>query len=330
MVFDQVGFIKRSLFIPFDSSITSKHLHMNKSFLLTQTRIAIAGILLVFLPAFSNQILSQDRSSISFAVTKEGKGKPVIFIPGLDCSAKVWDDALSHFKKNFTCYAITLPGFAGQPPIQADSILETITQQLALFIRQNKLDKPIIIGHSLGGWLALNLGAKYPGLVGDIICVSSAPFLPALSMGLQISPDSARKIGTLIKNGMSNQTAAQVRMGQKFYLNTMIRDSSKIDLVAEMAAQSDQKTQGEVMYELFSTDIRSLMGNIKSRTLVLGDWMAYKQYGATRESVYDNYKDQFKLASRVTIEINDESRHFIMFDEPQWFYDCVDRFISTK
>jgi pimeloyl-ACP methyl ester carboxylesterase len=290
-------------------------------------KIAIAGLLLFFVTAFSSQLSAQDVSTISFAVKKEGKGKPVIFIPGLDCSGKVWDDAVLHFKKNFECYTITLPGFAGQPAIKTDSILETITKQLALYIKKNKLNKPVIIGHSLGGWLAINFAIKYPNLAGDIICVSSAPFMPALSMGLDIPLDSTRKIGVLIKNGMAGQTPDQVRKGQKLYLPTMIRDTAKINLVVEMAAQSDQKTQGEIMYELFSTDLRLQMGNIKSRILVLGDWSAYKQYGATRESVYNNYKEQFKLAPQVTIALNDDSRHFIMFDEPQWFYSQADSFL---
>ena len=301
-----------------------------ETFFINKIKIVAAGLLLFFLATFSRQLFAQDASPISFAVKIEGKGKPVIFIPGLDCSGKVWDDAVLHFKKNYECYTITLPGFAGQPAIKTDSILKTITQQLALYIRQNKLSKPTIIGHSLGGWLAINFAANYPGLAGDIICMSAAPFLPALSMGAQISLDSARKIGALIKKSMTGQTPDQVRKGQKMYLPTMIRDTAKINLVAEWAVQSDQKTQGEVMYELFSSDIRPIMGNIKSRVLVLGDWIAYKQYGATHQSVYNNYKEQFKLAPRVTIAINDASRHFIMFDVPQWFYSQADAFLLHK
>jgi len=303
---------------------------MNQLFIINKNKIAMAAILLFFLATFGGKLFAQKTSAISFAVEKEGTGKPVIFIPGLDCSGKVWDEAVLHFKKNFTCYTITLPGFAGQPPIQSDSILKEVAQQMSVFIRQNKLNKPIIVGHSLGGWLALDFAATYPDMAGDIIVVSSAPFLPALSMGLDITVDSARKIGKLIRNGMTGQTPDQVRAGQKYYISTMIHDPAKIAWVTEMAVQSDQQTQGEVMYELFSSDIRPLMGNIKSRILVLGDWSSYKQYGATRENVYANYKEQFKLARQVTIAINDESKHFIMFDEPEWFYSHADSFLLSK
>jgi N-formylmaleamate deformylase len=263
----------------------------------------------------------------SFDFVKTGTGRPMILIPGLFCSGKVWDETAAHFKERFACYEITLPGFAGQPSIQSDSILKTIVRQLADFIKQNKLKNPVIVGHSLGGFVALQLGALYPDLVGDLVIVSSAPFLPALSMSADIPVDSAQKIGLQIKNGMKNLTAEQIGQYQKFTLSVMIHDSAKISLVAAMAVKSDPLTQGEVMYELFSTDLRPEMKNVISPVLVLGDWISYKKYGATHESVLKSYTDQFSLAKNVTIAINDSSYHFIMYDEPQWVYHQMEVFL---
>jgi N-formylmaleamate deformylase len=265
---------------------------------------------------------------ISFSVQKQGSGKPMIFIPGLDCSGEVWKDAVQHFSKHFTCYTLTLPGFAGQPPIHSDSILATVANQLAAFILKENLERPVIIGHSLGGWLALDFAIHYPELTGDLVIVSSAPFLPALSMGSDITVDSATAIARKIKAGMTGQTPAQVRQSAAYYLSTMMRDSSRIAEVTEMEVKSDQPTQGEVMYELFSQDLRPMVGGIKTRVLALADWSAYKQYGATRENVYSNLRNQYKNVQHLTIAINDSSRHFIMFDEPDWFYGQVDNFVA--
>jgi hypothetical protein len=119
------------------------------------------------------------------------------------------------------------------------------------------------------------------------------------------------------------------------YLPTMIRDSARIDEVAEMAARSDQPTQGEVMYELFSRDLRPSIGKIRCPILALQDWSAYKTYGATAASVKANLEDQYRGLSTangasVAIAINDSSKHFIMFDEPQWFYDQVGGWLAGK
>lgn len=297
--------------------------------LFSTSKIFLYAALILFTMHCPISLNAQPASGYSFNVKIVGKGKPVILIPGLDCSGDVWDATAEHLKNHFKCYMITLPGFDGQPPIHSDSILKTVAAQLANFIKQQHIKKPVIIGHSLGGWLALYLGATYPGLTGDIVSVSSAPFLPALSMGSGITVDSASRIGLMIKNSMANQTPEQVRQSEKYILSTMITDSAKIAEVAEMAVKSDQPTQGEVMYELFSNDLRPLMGNIKSRILVLNDWISYKQYGVTHESVYNALKQQYRLAHNVTIKINDHSKHFIMYDDPQWFYKQLDTFLGN-
>jgi hypothetical protein len=146
-------------------------------------------------------------------------------------------------------------------------------------------------------------------------------------MSADIAVDSAQKIGLQIKNGMKNLTAEQIGQYQKFTLSVMIHDSAKISIVAGMAVKSDPLTQGEVMYELFSTDLRPEMKNVIRPVLVLGDWISYKKYGATHESVLKSYTDQFSLAKNVTISINDSSYHFIMYDEPQWVYQQMEAFL---
>jgi N-formylmaleamate deformylase len=290
----------------------------------------------------------------SFSVEKTGRGPALILIPGLYCSGDVWKETVAHYKDRYTCYSITLPGFAGQPPLHSGAaagnagsgtavagdkaavaggsdttLLAAMGQDIARFIVQNKLQKPLVVGHSLGGWLALKIAVTNPGLLGGVICVSSAPFLPALSMG-GISIDSARAIGTMIKGYMVGQSPEQIRQGQVYVLPTMIRDTARIHEVMDMAVRCDPATQGEVMYELFSIDLRPEMYKLQCPVLVLGDWISYKSYGATRENVIEKYQQQFGKAAHVTIEINDSSKHFIMYDEPAWFFGAMDKFLASK
>lgn len=298
-------------------------------FLTNPIRIILIAIISLLLECRPLLLHAQSNTSISFAVKKEGTGRPIIFIHGLDCSGEVWNETVKHYSGHYTCYSLTLPGFAGQPPIATDSFLPAIVQQLALYIRQEKLVKPIIVGHSLGGWLALDFAIHYPDLAGDLVIVSSAPFLPALSMGSGITADSAGKMGLQTKKYMSTLTPAQVRLGRQ-YIAYMVRDSARLDQVLDMSAKSDQPTQGEVMYELYSTDLRPLTDRIQSRILALGDWIAYKDYGATHESMNANLQEQYKKAAHITIAINDSSRHFIMYDEPAWMYNQIDHFLAAK
>jgi N-formylmaleamate deformylase len=287
--------------------------------------IALTMVLTLSLPR-----MVKAQFSYSFSAQKTGQGPAMILIPGLYCSGNVWEETVRHYKDRYTCYSLTLPGFAGQPSIHADSLLVTIAGEIVRFIRENKLQRPLLVGHSLGGWLVLEVAIQQPQLVGGIVCVSSGPFLPGLAMGNQVSLDSTRAIGKMIKGYMAVQTPEQIRQSQKSFLGMMIRDSARIREVTEMAVKSDPATQGEVMYELYSTDLRPEMHKVRCPVLVLGDWIAYKSYGATRENVLEKYQQQFAGAGSVTIGISDSSRHFIMYDEPGWFLGELDKFLAKR
>jgi N-formylmaleamate deformylase len=285
-------------------------------------------ILVISIP-HSAKAQSNSPAAFSFSLEKTGHGPALILIPGLYCSGDVWKETVAHFQDRYTCYSLTLPGFAGQPPIHADTLLTTIAREITRFIVQNKLPKPLLVGHSLGGWMALQVAVSNPGLLGGVICVSSGPFLPALAMGNGVTPDSARKIGTLIKGYMVAQTPEQIRASQQYTLPTMMRDSARVKEVIKMAVRCDPATQGEIMFELFSIDLRPAMNKVQCPVLVLGDWVSYKEYGATRENVLEKYQQQFGPATHVTIALSDNSKHFIMFDEPVWFFGEVDKFLNS-
>jgi N-formylmaleamate deformylase len=149
-------------------------------------------------------------------------------------------------------------------------------------------------------------------------------------MGSNVTVDSARKIGAMIRGYMSNQTPEQARQSDKAILPTMISDSVRVAEVTEMAVRCDAATQGECMYELFSIDLRPEMNKVRCPVLVLGDWVSYKDYGATRENVMEKYQQQFAKAPHVDIRLNDTSKHFIMFDVPAWFLGQMDEFLAAR
>src|SRR5438105_4213295 len=113
-----------------------------------------------------------------FKVKVVGSGRAMILIPGLACSGDVWDTTVEHFKHRYQCHVLTLAGFAGQAPVEGPW-LETVRKGLADYIRQNKLDHPVIVGHSIGGFLTYVMGITEPDLVGPLVRVDGLPCLPA-------------------------------------------------------------------------------------------------------------------------------------------------------
>src|SRR5437016_159006 len=97
----------------------------------------------------------------SFSVSVSGLGRSMILIPGLESPAAVWDEVAAHYKSTYQVHALTLAGFAGQPAVP-DLRLSTVRDDIIRYIRENRLDRPVIVGHSLGGFLALWIAAAAP------------------------------------------------------------------------------------------------------------------------------------------------------------------------
>lgn len=108
---------------------------------------------------------AQARSApTSFRVSVHGKGKPVIFIPGLACGGEVWDATVAHLGDNYESHVLSLAGFAGTPTIAA-ALLPTVHDELIHYIRDQHLVRPILVGHSLGGFMSFWIKIVAPVLV---------------------------------------------------------------------------------------------------------------------------------------------------------------------
>jgi len=116
----------------------------------------------------------------AFTVTVTGKGKPIILIPGFSCSGDVWKETVDHLKSKYQCHVITIAGYAGTAPIDSP-VLKTVRDEIIQYVKQQHLDKPILIGHSLGSFLSLWISSTAPDLFGKLICVDGMPFFSALN-----------------------------------------------------------------------------------------------------------------------------------------------------
>ena len=260
----------------------------------------------------------------SFSVTVTGQGQPIILIPGYSCSGDVWQEAVAHLKDHYQCHVLTLPGFAGVPPIKTP-VLQTVRDEIIRYINDKHLQKPILMGHSLGGFMSLWIGSQKPTLVSKIICVDGVPFISAM-MNPNVTADSLRK------NPMFNpETVAQnfVKMPNDSYEATMaksmlsqVSDITRARQIAHWSALSDRKTLGYTYVEMCTTDLRKDIAAIQAPTLVLGS--LYVNSEATTERILN---EQFKELKPKTIRIA-HTKHFIMYDDPQWFYQQIDQFLQ--
>jgi pimeloyl-ACP methyl ester carboxylesterase len=253
----------------------------------------------------------------------------MILIPGLACSGAVWDGTVEHFKDRYECHVLTLAGFAGQPPV-AGPFLETVRQGIADYIRSKKLDKPVIVGHSLGGFLVYRLAETEPDLVGPVIAVDGMPCLMALVSPTEPDAATMKSQGAQIQADMEKLSREDFLKRLRQFVSSWLEGQKDQETVAKWGADSDQATVARAIGELFSQDARPDLARIKTPVLQMGAFSKKRQIpGFTRETLTKRLEAQIAKVPKHELAVAD-SGHFIMYDVPEWLWKTMDGFLAAQ
>ncbi|MBS1122034.1 MAG: bioH [Deltaproteobacteria bacterium] len=247
----------------------------------------------------------------SFTVEVTGSGRPIVLLPGLGCSGAVWNETITHLttgthRKTVEVHTLTAAGFAGHAPIEGP-LTATMRAELADYIRDRHLDHPVIVGHSMGGFLAIWLAETEPDLVGPIVSIDSSP-----------APGDeawARRI----RDSWATLSAGSFAKEARRYYGGMFTDPKQLELVLADVVRSDPRTMAATFYELFTTDLRPKLAQIKVPVLaILAD-------GPHQQAIRARVA---KIPSHEVIVVP-HTRHFVMQDDPAGFQRALDGFLAA-
>lgn len=128
------------------------------------------------------------------SVVVEGSGPDVILIPGLASSRDVWSGSAIRLRRTHRVHVVQVAGFAGTPagPNGTGKVNAPVADAVTNYIARQRLKAPALTGHSLGGEIALMIGARHPGSVGRLIIVDALPFCSLLVTACNNAGFSAR------------------------------------------------------------------------------------------------------------------------------------------
>ncbi len=287
-------------------------------------QFGIIGMFLIWLVGSSSATAMN-----SFVSQVSGDGQPIILIPGLMSNGTVWDEISQQLSKSSQVHVISIAGFAGTPAIKNQS-LASVKADLINYIEKHQLNKPVIIGHSLGGFMALWLASSHPETIGNVISVDGLPFIGPIftrsnSSTVESLASQADMIQGMYHKMSQQQLAAQTKQG--IYIQATSAENQA--RIIQMAAQSDPVTVGTAIHELLSTDIRKDMAMINSKSLLIGASGAFTTK-EQHQSVKSLYHEQISNAANVELIMNTNDRHFIMLDNPNWLISQFQSFLSEN
>lgn len=251
-------------------------------------------------------------SSTRLSVTVRGSGPDVVLIPGLAGSRDVWNGTIAAVP-GYRYHLVQVAGFAGAPAggNARGAVVAPLVEEIARYIRTAGLRRPALVGHSMGGTLAMMVASRYPAQVGKVMVVDMLP-QPAGLLGY-----SARDAGSLA-NAFRSVTATQ---GGRNLVNSLI------GMFAGEQGQdrrSDPDVVARATNELASIDLDRDLPRIAVPLTVVYASPDEARRAATERTYRSGYAGK-RDAKLVRI---DNSGHMIMYDQPTRFGAALKAFLA--
>ncbi|QBQ49272.1 alpha/beta fold hydrolase [Brevundimonas naejangsanensis] len=273
-------------------------------------------------------------TSDRLSVTVDGpEGAPdLILIPGLSSSPAVWQGTVDHLAGRYRIHRIHVAGFAGAAPqanAQGDApqpVGAPVAEDIARYIREQHLNKPAVVGHSMGGTMGMMLAARHPDLVGRLMVVDMIPFMGAMFGAPGATAQSVTPVADQIWTAQSTSPREAYVAQATASINGMINTESRREEALKDMRASDQKVSAAAFRELVTTDLRPELAKITAPTEVL-----YVKFNDPRmtDAITDAiYQMSFATLPGARLKRIDDSAHFIMFDQPDAFHGALDAFLA--
>ncbi|KQY85093.1 alpha/beta hydrolase [Brevundimonas sp. Root1423] len=260
-------------------------------------------------------------------VTTRGRGPDVILIPGLASTAAVWSGLADQLAGRRRLHLVSVRGF-GDLAAQGNadgSVMPGVANEVRRYMAEQQLERPAIIGHSMGGQVGIRIAADAGARVGRVMAVDSSPFFAAL-----ISPGAT--VGDVEPIAQLAYQAIQF-LGDEA-LKTRGRSmglelGGAADAVfGSMGWQGgDRRVLAQSLYEVMTVDLRRRLPDITAPVTVVYGWSA--DQNSPRARADSLFRGAYaRLRRPATFERIEGAEHMVMIDQPRRFLAAVERFLA--
>jgi pimeloyl-ACP methyl ester carboxylesterase len=258
----------------------------------------------------SPELQTASRDGINLRYLDVGSGDPsLVFIHGWCCNQSMWGDQIEAFAPNHRIIAVDLRGHGESDKPDQDYTIDQFADDMAWLIREIGLDRPVLIGHSMGGVAALKLVREHPNIA------RAAVFVDA---GIMPIPEEIRPlIGQTI---VALKSPAYREVATNVVKQFLFRPESPPEIRDEAAASMATAPQ-----RLMHTALASTMseenyppGPVPVPALFVK--------AATLQATEEQIKARYPGMEVVSVDAG----HFIQLEKPEELNAHISRFLEEK
>jgi 3-oxoadipate enol-lactonase len=263
-------------------------------------RILLTGLFLALAIAGGAAAQVPDPQDQPSAPVREGRGEfEMVLIHGLGASDAIWEGVVPYLTSTFKVWTFELGGHGNTQPIM-DPTIEKEAERLRVFLEENDIAYPTLVGHGLGGMIALQYSLDHPADVFRLIMIDSAP------KQLATQEQKAQVAQSLVENY------------DQFIYNRYSSMSPEPDIteqVVDLALRTDRISFTSLLMSSFDYDVTARLHEFTVPLLVIGSELLFPTADSSKPVLN---QIGFDKARSLTFKRMGMTGHYVMLERPPY------------
>lgn len=255
-------------------------------------------------------------NGISVFIEGSSKRKPIIFVHGFPFDHTMWKAQIEMLKEKYFCVAYDIRGLGESPAGDGQYTMESFVDDLALIIDELKLDKPILCGLSMGGYIALRALEKFEEKLSAVILCDTRSEADnnegKLKRAAAIKRINTEGLAAFARDFITNCYGDYYKQHHKEEFENRITKSSAFNPIG---------VKGSLLAMLGRNDTTEYLNKIKIPALVI----CGENDALTPPSVMKPLAEKINRTEFVVIK---NSGHMSPIENPQEVKDAIEKFLE--
>lgn len=240
-----------------------------------------------------------------------GRGRPVLFLHGWLGSWRYWYPTMEAVADHFRTYSFDFWGFGDSRGHSGKQSIREYSDQVVRFLDTLGIEQVQLVGHSMGGMVAMKMALDHPERVTRVVTVGAPFHGQSISWLLKLT-DLPFLANTFARWSWLRRSLFSFFLGQG-------QDSSVQEIINE-SVKSNGYTLNATIRSMLGTDLRPELARLCIPALII--------HGGRDDIVHPNQVDLFDPIPMAEILLMPDSRHFPFLDEAELFNDMLIRFLK--
>lgn len=240
-----------------------------------------------------------------------GYGRPVLFLHGWMGSWRYWYPTIERVAEHFRTYSFDFWGFGDtRHGKSTHESIQSYSDQVIRFLDELGIDRVLLVGHSMGGMVALKTAINHPKRISRVVAV-----------GAPIVGDSLSWLLKLTDRPVLADAFARAPWLRRYMFRMFLGETNDpaVNEILDDSVKSSSTTLRRAVGSMWRTDLRPELPRLTVPSLIV--------HGGRDEIVHPNQADLFDNVPSAEVVVMPESRHFPFLDEADLFNETLLRFL---